>query len=451
MRVHPDRSLPHLDAALPDISPIQAMLEHERRMRRKAAEVGDAAIEEFQRTLKDIVGELAATKAFLVNILDSSTEYSIIAQDLDRKILSWNAGAEHNYGYAADEVLGRSAEMLHASDELEEGRFRRLFDKALRDGKGEGRVARRRKDGSEFTAGVVVTRRDGPDGRPVGYLIVSRDVTEQERLDRLRMDLAAEERALRDARRAQSRFLANMSHELRTPLNSVVGFSQMLLDGAFGELTPKQREPMSDVAASARHLLEIINDVLDLSRIEAGRLEMNPDDVDLAETVREVRGILGHLSEAKGLQVEADVAEDARRVRLDPTRVRQVLFNYVANAFKFTPPGGRVEIRVVSEADDHVRIEVEDTGPGIREADVPRLFRQFQQLDDGPAKLYGGTGLGLAIVKRLVEAQGGRVGVDSRWGQGSTFFAVLPRTVTARTADQDVSALLEPEADVPTT
>jgi PAS domain S-box-containing protein len=251
-----------------------------------------------------------------------------------------------------------------------------------------------------------------------------------EELVRQSAELVEQNRLIQAASRMKSEFVANMSHELRTPLNAILGFTELMLDGKSGELSELQREFLGDILASGRHLLALINDVLDLAKVEAGRIELRPEPVDLGDLAAEVNDVLGALATQKSLRVTVEVTPDAAIIHADPGRVKQVLYNYVSNAIKFTPDGGAIAIAARAEGGDHVRLEVRDTGIGIRAEDVPKLFSEFRQLDSGPGKRYAGTGLGLALTKRLVELHGGHVGVTSAPGAGSTFFAVLPR-VTA--------------------
>jgi signal transduction histidine kinase/DNA-binding response OmpR family regulator len=230
-----------------------------------------------------------------------------------------------------------------------------------------------------------------------------------------------------EATRLKSEFLAAMSHELRTPLNAIIGFTQILYDGKVDPATPEHKEYLGDVLTSARHLLQLINDVLDLSKVEAGKMEFHVEPVDLSALVAEVLNILRTSISTKQLDIEIDIDPAITDVVLDAGRFKQVLYNYLSNAFKFTPDQGRVIVRVVSAGKgDEFRVEVVDTGPGIPEEDVKRLFTRFEQLESH-GRRQPGTGLGLALTKRLVEAQGGSVGVRSVVGKGTTFYAVLPR------------------------
>ena len=215
-----------------------------------------------------------------------------------------------------------------------------------------------------------------------------------------------------------------MSHELRTPLNSIIGFSKLLLNGYDGELNDQQREHVGSVHHSSTHLLELINSVLDIARIEAGKLEVHREEVDLADLIDECIESAAGLVRGKPLRVERDLAPDLPRVDADPTKLRQIVLNLLSNAVKFTARG-RVVVSVRSQADT-VHVTVADTGVGIRKADFRRLFEPFERLDSPVSREVGGTGLGLAITKKFVELHGGRIWAESREHQGSAFHFTLP-------------------------
>ncbi len=402
-----------------------------------------------QKHLEDQITDrnrkLTEATTFLNNVLESSTEYSIIATDLEGEILTWNEGARRNYGYAADEMVGNTnARVLYLPEDLHSGKVQDLLDVASRTGKAEGVFERLRKDGSRFAASVAITRRRGADGAAVGFLLISKDITEQkaleEQLRRKNEELQEQYRRVQEANRLKSEFLANMSHELRTPLNAIIGFTELMHDGKTGPVSPPQQEYLGDVLTSARHLLQLINDVLDLSKVESGKMDFRPERVDLVKLVQEIRDILRTLAAGKRIPVQMEIDPAVADVVLDPAKFKQVLYNFVSNALKFTPDEGRVTIRIRPEPHGRFRLEVEDSGIGIRPEDLGRLFVEFQQLDAGAAKKYPGTGLGLALTKRIVEAQGGKVGVQSVPRQGSVFFAILPRVCGAAEASPDEAA-----------
>lgn len=230
-----------------------------------------------------------------------------------------------------------------------------------------------------------------------------------------------------EASRLKSTFVANMSHELRTPLNGIIGFSQMLHAGLIDPATPEYKRSLGDILASARHLLRLINDVLDLGKIESGKMEFSPEVVEPASLVEEVCGVLRGMASQKSIRVEVEIAPDLGRIVLDAGKLRQVLYNYLSNALKFSSDGTQVTIRMRPQGDEWFYIEIEDSGEGIRASDLTKLFTEFRQLDSSSSKRHQGTGLGLALTRRIVEAQGGKVGVRSELAKGSIFWAILPR------------------------
>jgi PAS domain S-box-containing protein len=291
--------------------------------------------------------------------------------------------------------------------------------------------ARRRDNGREwifsFSGGPV--REAG--GGQVLAVVVTRDITERKRLEQVRRDafeLETQNRRIQEANRLKSEFLANMSHELRTPLNAILGFGELLRDGVVSPDSPQHGEFLDHILKSGRHLLELINDVLDLAKVEAGKVEFRPEPLDLQLIVDEVTSVVRAIAVEKSIHLSASVDPDLREgVFLDPARLKQILYNFLSNALKFTPAGGTVTVRARAEGEANLLLEVEDTGPGIAPQDVGRLFVEFQQLDTGAARHHAGTGLGLALTRKLAEAQGGSVGVRSTPGQGSVFHVVLPR------------------------
>jgi len=257
------------------------------------------------------------------------------------------------------------------------------------------------------------------------YSSLEQKVEERTReLARALAELDEKSRELEAASRHKSEFLANMSHELRTPLNAIIGFSQVLHEKLFGEVNEKQEEYLEDILTSANHLLALINDILDLSKVEAGHVELEVAPFSLTEALE--RGVVMVRERAIKDDVQIALATNPSLdlVTGDERRIRQVIFNLLSNAVKFTPAGGTVEVRA-AQVDGEVRVSVADTGPGIAREDHERIFEEFQQTEAGVGQREG-TGLGLALSKRLVELHGGRIWVDSELGKGSTFVFTLP-------------------------
>jgi signal transduction histidine kinase len=241
---------------------------------------------------------------------------------------------------------------------------------------------------------------------------------------RLFREIEEKGQQLEIASKHKSQFLANMSHELRTPLNAILGYTELILDNIYGDVSAKVRDVLTRLEKSGRHLLGLINDVLDLSKIEAGQLTLSLSDYSMKEVVQTVFTGVESLAAEKKLALKAMVSPELPLGRGDERRITQVLLNLVGNAIKFTEVG---EVRVeVSTADGAFRVAVSDTGPGIAPADQEKIFEEFQQADSSSTRKKGGTGLGLSIAKRIVEMHGGRIWVESTPGRGSTFCFTLP-------------------------
>lgn len=261
-------------------------------------------------------------------------------------------------------------------------------------------------------------------GKVLGVFAAARDVTERKRF----------EQSLQEASRAKSEFLANMSHELRTPLNGIIGFTEFLIDEKPGPLTAKQKEYLNDVLNSARHLLQLINDVLDLAKVEAGKMELHLELFPVSKAVEEVAAVIKGIAHKKRIALAIGIESGLEAVKLDQHKFKQVLYNLLSNAVKFTDEGGKVSLSARVCRPNRLEVRVRDTGIGIKPEDLGRLFTEFEQLDSGTARRFEGTGLGLALTKKIVEFQGGQIAVESEADRGSTFTVTLPLAVQERTS-----------------
>ena len=276
----------------------------------------------------------------------------------------------------------------------------------------------RSKDGRETVVSYNAATFYDREHKLQGVFAAARDVTERKRF----------EQTLQEANRLKSEFLAKMSHELRTPLNGIIGFSEFMIDEKAGRINAKQKEYLTDVLNSGRHLLQLINDVLDLSKVEAGRMELVLESFPLREPFEEVCSVITPMARQKNITLNKEVSPHVQTVTLDQQKFKQVLYNLLSNAVKFTSEGGQVEVIINATDDAHLRLQVKDTGIGIKPEDLGRLFVEFQQLDSSLARRYHGTGLGLALTKKIIEFQRGAIRVESEAGKGSTFTVLLPLT-----------------------
>ena len=262
-------------------------------------------------------------------------------------------------------------------------------------------------------------------GRPfmhgMGYDITELKNTEED----LRQSRDKEQRA----NRAKSEFLTRTSHELRTPLNIIMGFAEFLIEGKLDPLDPKNKEYLQDIYSSGKHLLRLIDDVLDLGRVEAGKMRLRLERFSTRAAVESVSDGIKALAQKRKIHVDVVISPEIREVTLDQQKFKQILHNLLSNAIKFTESGGVVRIRLQPQDADHFKLVIKDTGIGIRSKDLSRLFQDFEQLDSGSSRRYEGSGLGLALTKGLVELQGGTISVESRYGIGTTFVVVLPKEI----------------------
>jgi signal transduction histidine kinase/HAMP domain-containing protein len=333
--------------------------------------------------------------------------------------------------HAGEGALGRlieTHEAVQIADILDDAEYRSPLRDALRRGGYRAVLAVPMLREDRVVGGLVVTRK-APGAFPTETVGLLQTFANQSALAiqnaQLFREIEEKSRQLEVANRHKSEFLANMSHELRTPLNAVIGFSEVLLERMFGELTDKQDEYLRDIHSSGRHLLSLINDILDLSKIEAGRMELEPTTFDLPQAIENAMMLVRGRADAHGIRLDAALDPRLAAFRGDERKFKQVMLNLLSNAVKFTPEGGHVSVRAML-ADGTVEVSVTDTGIGIAPEDQPVVFEEFRQVGTDYARKREGTGLGLALTKRFVELHGGVIGVESAPGEGSTFRFTLP-------------------------
>jgi len=427
------------------------------------------AIEKFRilNELYGVITELDETTAYLKSVLDDSQDM-IMTTSTDGRIVEVSRGCERILGYVRDELAGVMAADLYADRDERAA----ILDIIRRKGAiCNHETTLLRKDGSPVDISLTISQLRSKTGKVIGTVGISKDITEEKRLreelscrnDELKeltlrledkvmertRELEKINRELSRANQVKARFISNMSHELRTPLNSILGFSEILSEKTFGDLNERQLRHVCNISASGKHLLQLVNNILDLAKIEAGKIELAYEDFAVRDAVEEVVTIMQYLCGRKSISVAVDVDPSVRTFTADKVKFKQILYNLISNAVKFTPEGGTIGVsaRYATNADGMIpwalegqsllRVSVWDKGIGIREEDIERIFEEFEQVDTSMSRNYQGTGLGLSLTKRLVDLHGGQIGVNSVYGEGSEFTFYLP------------SAAPDPAADAP--
>ena len=406
---------------------------------------------------------LYSTTADLYSLLiESVQDYAIFILDSTGHVVSWNPGAQRIKGYNASEIIGRHFSIFYPPEDLANGKpAMELRVASSHVGRFEDEGWRVRKDGTQFWANVVITALRAPDGELVGFAKVTRDLTERliahrravedarrlaseevlretaelrtrelsELLERVRVQAEELERRRQEAEaanRTKSEFLAAMSHELRTPLNAIAGYVELLMLGVRGVVSDAQKSDLARIQRSQKHLLGLINDILNFSRLEAGQVTYKLEPVSLASVIDNVVAMTSPQIAAKALEFQPAECSPELIARADASKLEQILLNLMSNAVKFTPPNGRITIRCGSDG-DRVLIHVDDTGAGIPADRHAAIFEPFVQLDRTLQNPRDGVGLGLAISRDLARGMGGELSVTSTVGRGSTFTVSLPR------------------------
>jgi diguanylate cyclase (GGDEF)-like protein/PAS domain S-box-containing protein len=414
------------------------------------------AIEKFR-----LIEEISDTKSYLQNVLDNSADI-VMTTDTEGRVVEFNKGATRVLGYLKADFVGHKAEGLWVRPEE-----RREILKKL---ESEGYVANyetelRTKDGRVVDISLTLSSLRNDDGKLLGTVGVSKDITEKKRLERAveernlelqemneklegkvferTKDLEKANRELARSNSLKSQFIATMSHELRTPLNSILGFSELLLDNFHGELSEKQKRHVQNIYNSGSHLLQLINNILDLAKIESGKMELHLESFSLKQPIAEVQMVIKSLADRKKQVLTIKVDDNFPLIKADRIKFKQILYNLLSNAVKFTTEDGSIileaslikgpalpnfarHLDVSSDSAHFLKLSIMDSGIGIKVEDRERIFSEFEQGDSSYSRKYEGTGLGLALTKRLVQLHGGEIAVESEEGRGSTFTIIIP-------------------------
>lgn len=368
-------------------------------------------------------------------LLENVQDYAIVFLDTQGLVTRWSAGAETILGYQEAEILTKPSSIIFTPEDLEQGADKQELETAVREGRAEDERWHVRKDGSRFWGSGIVSPLRNETGQLRGFAKIMRDFTDRKRAEDERIELLAREQEARAtseaarsaaeaANRLKDEFLATLSHELRSPLNAMLGWVRLLNTRKFDEATTARA--METIERSAKAQAQLVEDLLDVSRIIQGKLRLNVCPIELASVIEAALDTVRPAAEAKQIQLLCVLDPAAGLVAGDFDRLQQVVWNLLSNAIKFTPKGGQVQIRL-SRVNSHVEITVSDTGQGISPDFVPYVFERFRQADSSITRSYSGLGLGLAIVRNLVELHGGTVGAESPGeGQGATFTVKLP-------------------------
>ena len=440
---------------------------------------GKGVFDMFRRRTAAVLSAEALQSAIF-----NSANFSSIATDAKGVIQIFNVGAERMLGYEAAEVVNKitpadisdAHEIVARAQALSEEvgteiapGFEALVFKASRGIEDIYELTYVRKDESRFPAVVSVTALRDAHDMIIGYLLIGTDNTARKQIEderkKLEQRLQQKNAELEEASRMKSEFLANMSHELRTPLNAIIGFSEVLGDGLIGNLTDQQKKFIGDIFSSGKHLLSLINDILDLSKVEAGKMMLDLESVQIASLFANSLSIVKEKAHARHISLTLNAPRELGSIRADARKVKQIVYNLLSNAVKFSTDGGEVNLearRVPREQvgrlrpdvtgrvfplvengfEEFLEIAVTDSGIGITPGGMESLFKPFSQIDSGLARKYQGTGLGLAMIKLLSELHGGTLSVESEVGNGSRFTVWLPLRPSDEKTQDDLVAVV---------
>jgi PAS domain S-box-containing protein len=325
--------------------------------------------------------------------------------------------------YSEQELLGQNHRIINSGHHPHEF-FINMWKTIAKGQVWKGEIKNRAKDGSYYWVDTTLVPFVDSNGKPYQYAAVRHDITGRKKLE---LELEQAKEAAEEANKKKSQFIANMSHELRTPLNAVISYSQMLKQGIAGAINEKQHKYANNIEVSGKHLLDMVNDILDIAKIEAGKIQLAFQQVEVKPLITDLQEVLAGMAEQKKVKLGFSTDSDLVRIMADPARLRQIFFNLISNAIKFNRENGYAYIRLYCSDDQQWIIgEVEDTGIGIPKNKIGELFTQFYQVDSSTSRAHEGTGLGLALTRHLVQLHGGTISVESEEGKGSKFTFKIP-------------------------
>ena len=364
------------------------------------------------------------------NIISTMADALILANQ-DGKIVTVNKAARSLLGFDSGELEGKSLDAIFSQSEDTKTTVGELIQQqSVR----KHDVLLASKTNNDIPVDFSSSLLFGEENTLAGIVCIARDITERKKFEQ-RLKIAKQE--AESANKTKSEFLANMSHELRTPLNHIIGFTELVLDNSFGKLNDDQREYLGDIHMSGKHLLSLINDILDLAKVESGKLTFEPTSCDIKVLLANSLTMVKEKALKHGLKISLDIDSIPERISADERKIKQILYNLLSNAVKFTPDGGKVQVRATEAAMDNghekgIEICVADNGIGISAKDIKRIFNPFEQADGALDRSFEGTGLGLSLTKKLVEMHGGKIWAESDGkDKGTSFHVVLPARDTS--------------------
>lgn len=355
------------------------------------------------------------------NLVDNAYD-AIITTDLEGRIITWNRSAQNIFGWTAEEAAGQKLSRLLIPPDMQAENEQLIHSIFIGRSVSGVESVHKKKDGSKIDVSLTVSPLNNAERRTIGLSCVIRDITDRKRAE----EIESENMRLAIVIRAKSELLPAISHDLGTPLNAMIGFSELLKQEIPGKLNDKQKMYVENILASSKRMLDIVDDVLDLGRAETGKIGLVTEKISVPDLLDETIGLFKENAAKRNVAFKKETDPELEFIEADRKRFRQIVFNLLSNALKYSKPEGGTVTITAKKQGELAKFTVQDTGIGIKEENLGKLFLPFEQLDLGIASKYGSTGLGLVITKKLIELQGGMITVESRYGEGSKFTFTLP-------------------------